>query len=46
MIRPVNRVLLTVIGLVLLCAGGTGMAQGQGWPVPSWWPYSGHTTCC
>ncbi|MFD3524600.1 alkaline shock response membrane anchor protein AmaP [Streptomyces sp. NPDC058653] len=40
MIRTVNRLLLAVIGLVLFCAGGVAMAQGQGWAVPSWWPYS------
>lgn len=41
MIRTVNRLLLALIGLVLFCAGGVAMAQGQGWAVPSWWPYSG-----
>ncbi|MFI5758402.1 alkaline shock response membrane anchor protein AmaP [Streptomyces sp. NPDC051569] len=39
--RVVNRVLLCLIGLVLLCAGGVLLAQGLGWAVPSWWPYSG-----
>ncbi|MFI6703201.1 alkaline shock response membrane anchor protein AmaP [Streptomyces sp. NPDC050509] len=41
MIRLVNRVLLALIGLVLLCAGGTVLAAGTGLPVPSWWPYAG-----
>ncbi|MDX3851480.1 alkaline shock response membrane anchor protein AmaP [Streptomyces sp. AK02-01A] len=41
MIRVVNRVLLALIGLVLLCAGGLVLAQGVRWPVPSWWPYGG-----
>lgn len=41
MIRVVNRVLLALIGLVLLCAGGVVLAQGLDWSVPSWWPYSG-----
>jgi hypothetical protein len=41
MLRTVNRVLFTLIGLILLCAGGIALAQGQGWGVPSWWPYSG-----
>ncbi|MFF3752340.1 alkaline shock response membrane anchor protein AmaP [Streptomyces sp. NPDC002018] len=41
MIRVVNRVLLALVGLVLLCAGGVVLAQGLGWSVPSWWPYSG-----
>ncbi|MFD5035136.1 alkaline shock response membrane anchor protein AmaP [Streptomyces sp. NPDC058405] len=41
MVRVVNRVLLALIGLVLLCAGGVALAQGLGWPVPSWWPYGG-----
>jgi hypothetical protein len=41
MIRGVNRILLAVIGLVLLCAGGVAVAQGQGWDVPGWWPYEG-----
>ncbi|MFJ4919042.1 alkaline shock response membrane anchor protein AmaP [Streptomyces sp. NPDC088725] len=41
MIRLVNRLLLGLIGLVLLCAGGMVLAQGLHWSVPSWWPYSG-----
>ncbi|MFE1958291.1 alkaline shock response membrane anchor protein AmaP [Streptomyces sp. NPDC059479] len=41
MIRVVNRVLLALIGLALLCAGGLVLARGLGWPVPSWWPYTG-----
>jgi hypothetical protein len=41
MIRVVNRVLLTLAGLILLCVGGGAMASGQGWSVPSWWPWDG-----
>lgn len=40
MIRVVNRVLLALIGLALLCAGGAVLARGLGWAVPTWWPYS------
>ncbi|TFI24991.1 alkaline shock response membrane anchor protein AmaP [Streptomyces sp. 4R-3d] len=40
MIRTVNRLLLALIGLILFCAGGVAMARGQGWAVPSWWPYN------
>jgi hypothetical protein len=40
-LRAVNRALLCLIGVVLLCAGGVVVAQGQDWPVPDWWPYSG-----
>ncbi|RDG39353.1 alkaline shock response membrane anchor protein AmaP [Streptomyces corynorhini] len=41
MLRPVNRVLLALAGLILLCAGGIVLARGLAWPVPSWWPYRG-----
>ncbi|MFJ8001860.1 alkaline shock response membrane anchor protein AmaP [Streptomyces sp. NPDC096310] len=41
MVRLVNRVLLALIGLILLCAGGMVLAAGTGLPVPSWWPYAG-----
>ncbi|MFC9426931.1 alkaline shock response membrane anchor protein AmaP [Streptomyces sp. NPDC056987] len=41
MIRLVNRVLLALIGLALVCGGGVVLAAGAGWPVPSWWPYAG-----
>lgn len=41
MVRVVNRVLLALIGLALLCAGGIVLARGQEWSVPSWWPYGG-----
>ncbi|MFE7571598.1 alkaline shock response membrane anchor protein AmaP [Streptomyces sp. NPDC057539] len=41
MIRVVNRVLLALLGLALLCGGGAVLARGLGWAVPSWWPYSG-----
>ncbi|QXE37522.1 alkaline shock response membrane anchor protein AmaP [Streptomyces sp. GMY02] len=40
MIRVVNRVLLALIGLALLCAGGGVLARGLGWAVPAWWPYN------
>ncbi|WP_328581584.1 alkaline shock response membrane anchor protein AmaP [Streptomyces sp. NBC_00370] len=41
MLRLVNRVLLGLVGLVLLCGGGIVVARGADWSVPSWWPYSG-----
>ncbi|MEV8425505.1 alkaline shock response membrane anchor protein AmaP [Streptomyces niveus] len=41
MIRVVNRVLLGLVGLALLCVGGGLLATGLGVSVPSWWPYSG-----
>jgi hypothetical protein len=41
MLRVVNRVLLGLAGLVLLCVGGAVLAAGAGWPVPSWWPWDG-----
>lgn len=40
-VRTVNRVLLGLFGLVLLCGGGVVVAQSQGWAVPGWWPYDG-----
>ncbi|WP_405619441.1 alkaline shock response membrane anchor protein AmaP [Streptomyces sp. NBC_01511] len=41
MVRVVNRVLLGLVGLVLLCVGGAVLATGLGASVPSWWPYTG-----
>lgn len=41
MLRVVNRVLLSLAGLALLCAGGAVLAAGAGLSVPSWWPYDG-----
>ncbi|TXL92942.1 alkaline shock response membrane anchor protein AmaP [Streptomyces sp. IB2014 016-6] len=41
MLRVVNRVLLGLVGLVLLCVGGAVLATGLGVSVPSWWPYTG-----
>jgi hypothetical protein len=41
MLRVVNRVLLALAGLVLLCVGGAVLAAGTGLSVPSWWPYYG-----
>lgn len=41
MLRVVNRVLLGLAGLALLCAGGAVLAAGTGLSVPSWWPYDG-----
>ncbi|WP_327322772.1 alkaline shock response membrane anchor protein AmaP [Streptomyces sp. NBC_01210] len=40
-LRVVNRVLLGLAGLVLLCVGGGVMAAGAGLSVPSWWPWDG-----
>lgn len=41
MLRVVNRVMLGLAGLVLVCVGGAVLAAGAGLSVPSWWPYSG-----
>lgn len=41
MLRVVNRVLLGLVGLVLLCVGGAVLATGLGASVPSWFPYTG-----
>ncbi|MFE7381182.1 alkaline shock response membrane anchor protein AmaP [Streptomyces zhihengii] len=41
MLRTVNRVVLALAGLVLLCTGGAVLAAGAGLDVPSWWPWSG-----
>ena len=40
-LRAVNRVLLGLTGLVLVCVGGAVLAAGAGLSVPSWWPYDG-----
>jgi hypothetical protein len=37
----VNRVLLALVGLVLLAAGGAVLAVGLGAPSPSWWIHTG-----
>ncbi|MFF3260466.1 alkaline shock response membrane anchor protein AmaP [Streptomyces sp. NPDC002932] len=39
--RTVNRVLLGLAGLVLVCVGGGVLAAATGLSVPSWWPWSG-----
>ncbi|MFD7072382.1 alkaline shock response membrane anchor protein AmaP [Streptomyces sp. NPDC059913] len=41
MLRTVNRVLLGLAGLVLVCGGGAVLAAGTGLSVPSWWPWRG-----
>lgn len=41
MIGTVNRVLLGLAGLVLVCVGGGVLAAATGLSVPSWWPWSG-----
>ncbi|MFE2377834.1 alkaline shock response membrane anchor protein AmaP [Streptomyces sp. NPDC059398] len=41
MLKTVNRVLLTLAGLVLLALGGSVLAAGLNLSVPSWWPWSG-----
>ncbi|MFJ3707824.1 alkaline shock response membrane anchor protein AmaP [Streptomyces sp. NBC_01387] len=41
MLRPVNRVLLCLAGLVLLALGGAVLAAGLNFSVPSWWPFDG-----
>ncbi|MFD7432874.1 alkaline shock response membrane anchor protein AmaP [Streptomyces sp. NPDC059818] len=40
-LRTVNRVLLGLAGLVLVCVGGGVLAAATGLSVPSWWPWSG-----
>ncbi|TXS47198.1 alkaline shock response membrane anchor protein AmaP [Streptomyces sp. OR43] len=40
-IRTVNRVLLGLAGLVLVCVGGGVLAAALGLSVPSWWPWYG-----
>ncbi|MGW2477164.1 alkaline shock response membrane anchor protein AmaP [Streptomyces sp. NPDC001665] len=40
-LRTVNRVLLGLAGLVLLCVGGGVLAAAAGLSVPSWWPWYG-----
>ncbi|MCG7527163.1 alkaline shock response membrane anchor protein AmaP [Streptomyces sp. OfavH-34-F] len=40
-LRTVNRVLLALAGLVLLCVGGGVLAAATGPSVPSWWPWYG-----
>uniref|UniRef100_A0AAU2VZ69 Alkaline shock response membrane anchor protein AmaP n=1 Tax=Streptomyces sp. NBC_00008 TaxID=2903610 RepID=A0AAU2VZ69_9ACTN len=39
--RTVNRVLLGLAGLVLICVGGGVLAAATGLSVPSWWPWAG-----
>ncbi|MGW6459387.1 alkaline shock response membrane anchor protein AmaP [Streptomyces sp. NPDC055078] len=41
MLRIVNRVLLGLAGLVLLCLGGGVLVAGTGLSVPGWWPWDG-----
>ncbi|MFI7362812.1 alkaline shock response membrane anchor protein AmaP [Streptomyces sp. NPDC050149] len=41
MIGTVNRVLLGLAGLVLVCVGGGVLAAALGLSVPSWWPWYG-----
>ncbi|MFF8960898.1 alkaline shock response membrane anchor protein AmaP [Streptomyces sp. NPDC014894] len=41
MLRVVNRVVLALAGLVLVCGGGAVLAAGAGLGVPSWWPWHG-----
>ncbi|MFG2601339.1 alkaline shock response membrane anchor protein AmaP [Streptomyces sp. NPDC048462] len=40
-IGTVNRVLLGLAGLVLVCVGSGVLAAATGLSVPSWWPWSG-----
>ncbi|MCX4785867.1 MULTISPECIES: alkaline shock response membrane anchor protein AmaP [unclassified Streptomyces] len=39
LLRTVNRVLLGLAGLVLICVGGAVLAAGLSLSVPSWWPW-------
>ncbi|MEU7325551.1 alkaline shock response membrane anchor protein AmaP [Streptomyces griseoviridis] len=38
-LRGVNRILLALVGLILLVAGGSVLAVGLGANPPSWWVY-------
>ncbi|MFI6108723.1 alkaline shock response membrane anchor protein AmaP [Streptomyces sp. NPDC051310] len=40
-LRTVNRALVGLAGLVLLCVGGAVLAAGLDLGVPSWWPWRG-----
>ncbi|THA66673.1 alkaline shock response membrane anchor protein AmaP [Streptomyces sp. A0642] len=40
-LRTVNRVLLGLAGLVLICVGGGVLAAALDLSVPSWWPWYG-----
>ncbi|WTC82684.1 alkaline shock response membrane anchor protein AmaP [Streptomyces sp. NBC_01579] len=42
-LSTVNRVLLGLAGLLLICGGGAVLAAGLGLSVPSWWPWDGRT---
>ncbi|MDF6041675.1 alkaline shock response membrane anchor protein AmaP [Streptomyces sp. JH14] len=42
-LTTVNRILLGLAGLVLICGGGAVLAAGLGLSVPSWWPWYGKT---
>ncbi|MET7526015.1 alkaline shock response membrane anchor protein AmaP [Streptomyces sp900116325] len=42
-LSTVNRVLLGLAGLLLICGGGAVLAAGLGLSVPSWWPWGGRT---
>ncbi|WP_371651896.1 MULTISPECIES: alkaline shock response membrane anchor protein AmaP [unclassified Streptomyces] len=41
MLRTVNRVLIGLVGLILVAAGGAVLAAGAGLSVPAWWPWEG-----
>ncbi|RFU88462.1 alkaline shock response membrane anchor protein AmaP [Streptomyces triticagri] len=41
MLKPLNRILLALAGLVLLVFGGAVLATGLGASLPSWWFYDG-----
>lgn len=41
LLRTVNRALLGLAGLALICGGGAVLAAGLGLAVPSWWPWHG-----
>lgn len=41
MLRTVNRVLLGLAGVVLVCVGGAVLVAGLDLGVPSWWPWKG-----
>ncbi|WP_240135806.1 alkaline shock response membrane anchor protein AmaP [Streptomyces sp. MUM 178J] len=41
MLKAANRIVLGVLGLALLGAGGAALAAGAGLAVPSWWPFDG-----
>ncbi|MEV7958974.1 alkaline shock response membrane anchor protein AmaP [Streptomyces sp. NPDC088141] len=43
LLRTVNRILLGLAAVVLVCVGGAVLAAGLGLSVPPWWPWYGRS---